>query len=419
MLGSPLLLPNGTRLSNRIAKAAMEEDLAVRGVPGRELVRLYERWAQGGPGLLITGNVMIDRRAPTGPGAVVLEDDTHLTAFRTWAEAAKSSGSTVLMQLNHPGRQVPSYLARTPVAPSAIGVRIPGGRGLFNTPRALEDAEIEEQLRRLTRTAELAVAAGFDGVQLHAAHGYLISQFLSPLTNTRTDRWGGSLEQRARLLFAAIEQVRSAIGPDSVLSVKLNSADFQRGGFGENEARRILAELPRYGIDLLELSGGTYEAPAMLEHRRYRSASARTGAREAYFLEFAQEVRSLVPMPVMLTGGFRTRAAMAAALESRAVDVIGMAKPFCADPALLQGLLSGGTERIDWPVRHLPGQMLDSLATMGWARAQMHRLANGREPKPGLGPLRVLLRDCVHTQLAAWRYRRWLAEHAAPAAATP
>lgn len=161
----------------------MEEDLAELGAPGQGHPRLYRRWSEGGGGWLVTGNVMVDRQYPTGPRVVSLEEGAQLARFRRWAEAGRSGGNKFIMQVNNPGRQIPKYLCQEPVAPSAVGLEVPGGRGLFNAPRALTPTEVEEQIQRYVTRASLAVAAGFDGVQIHAAHGYLISQFLSPLAN--------------------------------------------------------------------------------------------------------------------------------------------------------------------------------------------------------------------------------------------
>lgn len=409
MHAQSLTLPNGVVLQNRIAKSAMEEDLAHQGAPGTEIATLYRRWAQGRPGLMITGNVVVDRRAPTDPRVMVLEDPTHRAAYQAWAQAGKSGGSVLLMQLNHPGRQIPKFLAREPVAPSAIGVEVPGGRGIFNRPRALTESEIHEQIARFAQAARLAVEAGFDGVQIHAAHGYLISQFLSPLTNQRDDAWGGPLENRARFLLEILRHTRQAIGPDKVLSVKLNSADFQRGGFDEDDAARVIQWLG--DIDLLELSGGTYESPAMMDRSAVPMAP-RSAAREAYFLEFATRARALTHVPIMVTGGFRSHAGMHAALESGAVDVVGLAKPFCVEPDLPAKLLDGSLQHIEVPIRRLRNQAFDSLATMGWSRAQIHRMAAGLEPNLKLGTVSNLLVDALCTQIQALRYRRWLAQSA-------
>ncbi|HWV27830.1 MAG TPA: NADH:flavin oxidoreductase, partial [Aeromicrobium sp.] len=210
-LSQPLTLPNGTVLPNRLAKAALSECLADDDFsPGRQIKSLYRRWANSGQGLTITGNVMVDRRAIGEPGNVVVEDERHLDHLTEWASIVKSGGSVGIVQINHPGRQSPRTLSRHPVAPSAIAV--PGTAGSFATPRALTDAEIEEVIERFATTARIVTRAGFDGVQIHGAHGYLVSQFLSPLANQRTDRWGGTPQNRRRFVLELARAMRAAIG---------------------------------------------------------------------------------------------------------------------------------------------------------------------------------------------------------------
>ncbi|HJR32462.1 MAG TPA: 2,4-dienoyl-CoA reductase, partial [Pseudomonas sp.] len=248
-----LNLPNGQTIGNRIAKAAMEENLADTGqAPSGELFRLYQAWADGEAGLLLTGNVMIDRHAMTGPGGVVLEDERHLERFRQWATIGRAGGAQFWMQLNHPGRQTMANLGQQAWAPSAVALDLGGFSKMFAEPKAMGEHDIAEVIQRFATSAALAEKAGFTGVQIHAAHGYLLSQFLSPLTNRRTDRWGGSLENRARLLLEVLGAVRKSVSPQFCVAVKLNSADFQRGGFDADDARQVIQWLNDQQIDLLE-----------------------------------------------------------------------------------------------------------------------------------------------------------------------
>src|SRR6202795_5243743 len=259
-----LTLPNGSTLPNRIAKAAMEENMAdAAHAPSAALMQLYRAWADGGAGLILTGNVMIDRRAMTGPGGVVLEDISQLEAFRNWARTARARGAQVWMQLNHPGRQIRKNLGQETWAPSAVPLDLGKHSKLFATPKAMTERDIHEVIARFANAARLGEQAGFSGVQIHAAHGYLISQFLSPLTNPRTDRWGGALENRARLLIHSDKAVRAAVSPSFSVAVNLTSADFQRGGFDAADAKCVVGMLNELPVDLVELSGVSYEAPAM------------------------------------------------------------------------------------------------------------------------------------------------------------
>src|ERR1700758_72746 len=303
-LFSELALPSGARLRNRVAKAAMEEGMAGDAqLPGARLISLYRTWGAGGAGLLITGNVMVHAEALTGPGGVVLDDRAPLDPFIRWAQAGKAGGAAMWMQINHPGRQVRAAMPGVVWAPSAVGLELGRHSKRFGRPVAMTESQSKATVDRFATTAGLAEEAGFDGVEVHAAHGYLLSQFLSPLVNKRSDRWGGRLEGRARLLLEVVRRIRATVSPWFAVAVKLNSADFQRGGFDADDAAKVIAMLEPLGVDLVELSGGSYESPAMAG----RPTDGRTAAREAYFLELATELAKTSPLPLMLTGGIRNR----------------------------------------------------------------------------------------------------------------
>lgn len=393
LLVDPLLLPCGVTLKNRLAKSAMSEDMADPGnMPGDRFIRLYRRWGAGGAGLLITGNIMVDRTALGEPGNIVIEDDRHLGALRQMAESArtdaagKPTGTAIWAQINHPGRQTPRFMAKVPVAPSAVPLVMPGG--IFAPPRALLTDEIPLVIARYARAAGICKQAGFTGVQIHGAHGYLVSQFLSPLTNLRDDAWGGDPERRRRFLIEIVRGMRAEVGPGFPIGVKLNSADFQRGGFDEEESMSVVSALEAEGVDLLEISGGTYEKPAMAGTMEVTRAS--TQAREAFFLEYARKVRGRTRMPLMLTGGFRTRAGMESALAEGAVDMIGLARPMALEPELARGLLDGTIAESQVRPRRTGVGQLDSLLEVYWYSFQIHRMAEGKEPLPGVSPWWVL-----------------------------
>jgi 2,4-dienoyl-CoA reductase-like NADH-dependent reductase (Old Yellow Enzyme family) len=375
LLQLPLVLRSGAILPNRLAKSAMSERLAGSDrAPNAPLARLYSQWSAGGTGLLITGNVMVDRERLGEPGNVAIEDDRDLAALTAWAKAATAAGNHAWMQINHPGRQSPRTLDPHPVAPSVVPMA--GAYGAFATPRALEDEEITAIIERFARAAEIARAAGFTGVQVHAAHGYLISQFLSPRTNLRTDRWGGDLAGRSAFLLAIVRAIRARVGPAFPVGVKLNTADFQRGGFAADEAAEVAVLLDREGIDLLELSGGTYERAAMFAEK------ASTQSREAFFLEQAEAIRARVAVPLLLTGGFRSRAAMEAAIASGAVDVIGLARPLAVEPDLSARLLSGDADRAVPVALNTGIPALDALLIGAWYQVQIERMARGLPADP-------------------------------------
>jgi 2,4-dienoyl-CoA reductase-like NADH-dependent reductase (Old Yellow Enzyme family) len=386
-LSDPLRLPCGLVLPNRIAKAAMTECLAEPRTndPNARHERLFRRWAQGGAGLLLTGNVMVDRRHLERTTNVVIDGRTDQAALRRWARAARSAGVPTLVQVNHPGRQCSVFVSRSPVAPSAVRVKV---LGTFATPRALSGDEVDALITRYAQVARDAVEAGFAGVQLHAAHGYLASQFLSPRANLRTDRWGGSLEHRARFLLEAVRRTRAAIGSGAAIAVKLNSADFQLGGFEPDDAAQVARWLEAEAVDLIEISGGTYESPALMglaDEQRVR-----LGTPEAYFLDFAVRVRREVSTPLMLTGGLRTTAAMREVVGDGTVDVVGLARPLALEPDLPRGVLEGTTKASTARPLRLGWTPVDALVEAGWYGAQIARLADGRDPAPDLPRWRAI-----------------------------
>lgn len=390
-LHDPLPLPCGLILPNRIMKAAMSEALADSShAPDARLERLYRRWSRGGYGLLVTGNVMVDRTQLGEPGNVVIEDDRDLPALTRWVKSTHDAGTPIWAQLNHPGRQSnPLALGHTPLAPSAVPMNMPGSP----TPRVLTSAEIEDIIQRFATAAAVCETAGFDGVQIHGAHGYLVTPFLSPLTNLRDDEWGGDPQRRSRFLLEVVRRIRGRVSPGFAVSVKLNSADFQRGGFTEDESRDVVAALAGEGLDLLEISGGNYESPAMSG-----SAAASTRAREAYFLGYAHSVRQLAgDVPLAVTGGFRSRQAMEQALVAGDCDVIGLARPTVTTPDAAAAILSDRlgvlrTRELQYGMRSVLAKfvdikMLDGLLNISWNTDQLHRLGAGREPDLDRGRL--------------------------------
>ncbi|WP_322006976.1 NADH:flavin oxidoreductase/NADH oxidase family protein [Paraburkholderia tropica] len=402
----PLSLPNGSVIPNRIAKAAMEENMAdAHHAPSAQLMRLYEAWAEGGAGLLITGNVMVDSRAMTGPGGVVLENDRHLDAFRQWARIGRSHGAQCWLQINHPGRQMRANLGQPTWAPSAVPLALGSMSKHFATPHAMTQAVIEDVIERFARTAQLAERAGFTGVEIHAAHGYLLSQFLSPLSNRRTDRWGGSLANRARLLLDVVKAVRAVVSPQFAVAVKLNSADFQRGGFSADDARGVVQWLNELDVDLVELSGGSYEAPAMQGDAR----DGRTLAREAYFVEFARDIRTIAKMPVMVTGGIR-RHAIAQQVVASGVDMVGIGTALAIDPTLPRAWRAGRDAAPALAPIAWKNKPLASLANMAAVKFQLQRLSVGKRTDPNVSPLRALIVQQVAEAARTRRYRRWITQ---------
>lgn len=382
-----------TTFKNRIIKGAMSEALAnTAGEPNHLHLGLYEAWAKGGLGCAITGNVMVDYRAKNEPGVVVVETERDLAKLKQWADLGKQHGMVQLIQLSHPGRQCPKGLNRETVAPSAV----PFSAMLsttFATPRELKETEILDITQRFATSAAICEKAGFEGVQLHGAHGYLISEFLSPLTNKRNDQWGGSIENRMRFLLEIYKAVRAATSENFIISVKLNSADFQKGGITEQEVVAVFKAIDAVGIDLIEISGGTYEAPAMAGAKsNHRKES--TIAREAYFLDFAEMIRKQVKCKLMVTGGFRTVKGMNDALASGACDFIGLARPLAVETDLANRLIAGND--VKYAVKPIKTgiPLVDKMAIMEiiWYAAQFKAIGEGKQPNPKLSPLKVFFK---------------------------
>ena len=394
-LHDSLTLPCGQVIPNRLMKSALSEALGTRrGAPTPALTQLYDTWSHGGYGLLVTGNVMVDRRQLGEPGNVVVEDEQHLDSLSRWAKSTQDTGTPIWMQINHPGRQAnPMALRQQAVAPSAVALKIPGARA----PRALTGPEIEDIIERFATTAAVADAAGFDGVQIHAAHGYLAAQFLSPLSNLRDDEWGGDPERRRRFLIEVVRRVRGRVSPGFAVGIKLNSADFQRGGFTEEESQGVVEALATEGLDLIEVSGGSYESPAMMG-----SAAQSTLDREAYFLEYARTVRAVAGnVPLAVTGGFRSRTAMESALASGDCDLVGIGRPTCTTPDAADVILSERAPRIE--AHHIgfsrsgllskvtDVKTINSAIDLGWHEDQLHRIGAGKEPDVGRSKAKTAL----------------------------
>ena len=413
-LAQPLHLPCGHTLPNRLGKSAMTEGLAdAHGRPTHAHSTLYRTWSEGGTGLLLTGNVMIDGRYLERAGNVVLEDDRALPLFSAWAEAAQSAGSDCWVQLSHPGRQCPRLVNGRPLSPSDVQLDV-----LFNfgAPRPMSEADIEDVIARFVRSALLVKRAGFRGVQIHCAHGYLLSQFLSPLTNRRTDIWGGSLENRARIIRHIIQRVRHAVGDTFPIGVKLNSADFLRGGFNLEECVRVAHWLAEDGVDLLEISGGTYEQLSLLgvEPTEVRES---TRKREAYFVEYARQISDAARIPLMITGGFRRRSIMEEVIQSGEVDIVGLARPLCTQPACSTHLIKGQIDQLDAYERALvlgkgfwgnnsPLNLIKAASAfgqIGYYYWQIIRLARGEEPQPELSTVRACVRHLANDVRLAMR----------------
>ena len=328
-LFSPFALPNGQVLKNRIIKSAMSDSLADgRGNPTNAQMRLYERWAKGGVAASIIGEVQGDPRYPEKPGNLVLDDEADLAAFRDLARRGSADGTHLWLQLGHAG------------ALSHLPISHPKGPSAITFPDFASQAMSLDEIRAIpesfAKTAKRAVDLGFGGVQIHAAHGFLLSQFLSPLFNRRTDAYGGTLHGRMRLLIETVEAVRAAVPAGFTVAVKLNATDQLDGGFDEDEALSVVAALEGKGVDLLDISGGTYFPGA--------PSSSERATKGPYFIDFARSARGYTTTPLMITGGFKHHAEAQAAITSGHVDVVGLARAFVLDAALPETWRAGNTD---------------------------------------------------------------------------
>ncbi len=422
LLAQPLKLACGATLPNRIAKAAMTEGLSDANLWATERHnRVYRQWSEGGAGLLITGNVMIDNRVMERPGNIAIDPVERFRPgyegferLKALAQAGTVAGNHLWMQISHAGRQSPWYVAKQPLAPSAVQLDLMGN---YRRPRALREEEILDFIQRFAQVARVARETGFTGVQIHSAHGYLLSSFLSPITNQRGDAWGGSLENRARFLIETLRATRKAVGSDFPLAIKLNSDDFRRGGFSFDDCLQLLAMLNSETLDLIEISGGTYEQPKLLgaDGRSEDAMPLRqsTVRREAYFLEYARAIRAVANMPILMPGGFRSRAGMEAAVASGDVDVIGLARPLCTMPDLPGKLLAGTVDEApayerthDTQSKNFVTKLINLLGQMGWYYAHIEDLGDGKPLKLDRSIPAAFLRYLGHEYGTAWRMQR-------------
>ena len=378
LLFTPITLPNGTTIKNRFFKSAMSEGMGTRDFqPKKNIATLYKRWAEGGTGLIITGNIMVDPKGTAEPGNIVFDKNSNIEILKDWAKQGQQHGAKVMVQLNHPGKQVPKTIAKQTVAPSTI----PLGNGLnklFSTPRALTTSKVEELVQKFVTSAKVAKEAGFSGVQIHAAHGYLISQFLSPHDNRRTDKYGGSLENRMRFLKEIYLGMREELGKDFTIGIKINSTDFKEDGLTEEDSLKTIIELANLGLDFVEISGGTYERPAMM-------GATSKSTNQVFFAEYSKKLKQKIEIPVVVTGGIRSINAMNTLLNDNTTDFIGIARPLTIDPNIPNKIKQGTytiveTTRVSTGVKKLD-KIFGSLLGIVYYQVLMQNIAKGKEPK--------------------------------------
>ena len=397
LLFTPITLPNGTTIKNRFFKSAMSEGMGTRDFqPKKNIATLYKRWAEGGTGLIITGNIMVDPKGTAEPGNIVFDKNSNMEILKDWAKQGQQHGAKVMVQLNHPGKQVPKTIAKETVAPSAV----PLGNGLnklFSTPRALTTSEVEELVQKFVTSAKITKEAGFSGVQIHAAHGYLISQFLSPHDNRRTDKYGGSLENRMRFLKEIYLGMREELGKDFPIGIKINSTDFKEDGLTEEDSLETIVELANLGLDFVEISGGTYERPAMM-------GATSKSTNQVFFAEYSKKLKQKIDIPVVVTGGIRSINAMNTLLNDNTTDFIGIARPLTIDPNIPNKIKQGTytiveTTRVSTGVKKLD-KIFGSLLGIVYYQVLMQNIAKGKEPKATKNAWPSLIQAVYHQGLA-------------------
>ncbi len=320
-------------IRNRFMRSATTSAWAdENGVVGPEIIKLYEGLAEGGVGLIVKGHLFIDPRGKAHEKMAGIHSDAVVPKLRELTDAVHRHGGAIVAQINYGGYQ------------ASAGER--AGPSVYVTEnwtsRALTTSEIWGIVEKFGEGAVRAIKAGFDGVQIHAAHGYLISEFLSKLANTRNDEWGGELKNRMRLLKEVYEDIRGRLGTEAVIAMKMNCDDFSPDGFTVDEAALVAQAMASRGIDLIEISGGGI---GEVDSLRGRARSTSPMLTEPSFGGYAIKIRETTrPKPLALVNGFRTRAAMQTYVDRGIIDLVSMSRPFIREPDLVRKLQAGQEE---------------------------------------------------------------------------
>jgi len=329
----------GMKLRNRIVRSATYEKRAdVDGFVTDSLVDMYRELADGGAGLIITGNALVHPSGRSVPQAICIHNDHYVDGLKRLTDIVHSHDCKIVMQLSHGGRQCfPSLLGGgQPIAPSAVydpSTKI--------APRAMDDAEIWTLIYAFADAARRAMYAGFDGIQIHAAHGYLVSEFLSPHTNRRDDYWGGDEERRFHFIEEIYEAIRKEVVSTFPIMIKMNGDDFIEGGLKLPEALRIAGRFQSLGIGAVEISGGMFEAGKMTVR-----PNIETIEQEAYFRAATGMFTGKLSIPVMIVGGIRSRSVAEDILQKNEADLISISRPLIREPDLPLKFMQG-KERAD------------------------------------------------------------------------
>ncbi len=360
-----LILPCGAVLKNRMAKSAMSDSLGDgEGNPTQAQIRLYERWAQGGIALSIIGEVQIDPLCPEKPGNLVLGPHSNMKTLLNLTRRASIKEAHIWPQLGHAGALSHRAISE-PIGPSALNI------GDFHC-KGMSIEEIKALPNNYAKAAQLAKEAGFTGVQIHAGHGFLLSQFLSPLFNHRTDQYGGSLKNRCRLIIDVIDQVRKIVGPGFPIGIKLNASDLIEGGLTTEDALENIRRLDQTSLDLIEVSGGTYFPGA--------KSSSDSSSKGVYYKSFAQRAKAVTSIPLMVTGGVKSLSDASALLQDKSTDLVGLARAIVLIPNLANDWLAGINPTLSFPRFDSP----PAEGITAWYTMRINAIALDKEHQPAL-----------------------------------
>lgn len=328
---------NGMTLKNRFVRSATWEGMAGDdGSVTLRLVDMYVRLAEGGVGLIITSHAYVSKEGQAGPWQLGVYSDALIEGFSAMTEAVHKSDGKIVLQLAHAGcRGAPDLTGLEPFGPSATEIE----KGKFC--REMTSDEILEIGDKFAQAAVRAEKAGFDGVQVHAAHGYLLSQFLSPIHNKRKDDYGGTVQRRARIALEVVQRVREAIGRRALL-IKMNSEDFVEGGFSVDDMLEVSALLQKAGIDAIELSGGSPFSP---KYPSYRYGPIKSEEDEVYYREAARRYKKRVRVPLVLVGGIRSYGVAEKLVTGKVADYVSLCRPLIREPNLINRWRSGDTRK--------------------------------------------------------------------------
>ncbi|KAF2622305.1 NADH:flavin oxidoreductase/NADH oxidase-like protein [Macroventuria anomochaeta] len=377
LLNTPITAPSGVVFPNRLAKAAMAEEMADNADPGDTHISAYTKWGSGGWCSLLTGNVEVSSK--------------YRGSYKSVALTSQQEGTPTIVQLaGDRGFFDPT------IAPSPVPMNIGDGileralqRVAFGTPKEMSIADIEEVVDQFAYAEKLSYEVGSKGVELHGAHGYLLSTFLTSETNLRTDAYGGTPAKRARIVIEVIRAVRKVVPASFCVGIKINSADVG-GNESLEESLEQVGLIAAEQIDFLEISGGSYEKPRMSTGDQ----ATRAEKREAFFLDYASAVRERYSnLILMVTGGFRSRKGMEAALQSGACDLIGIGRPAAVWPQLPKEMLLNekvevtaavkklNTLKLPWQLRIIPIKLIGAGADTMYYAKQIQAIAFRRIPQ--------------------------------------